>query len=308
MNLKKTTVRLKDITTMTMSDEDRAAIDQIASKFSQGESTKQEAFDGLVGFCVHKLEPYVEERKSGLKLVQGALKKLAKLMEGTVLDTLGLTSTYCQPARQMARAVIEGTTDAFKYVIDNLTEVGNSEAGDLPGPIFAPSRLIVSMKTLREEKDNPFEVDVDPNTEEETLFLRDKVGNRHRFGSLSIEGIKDILRTGQTDPETLDLLNTLLGQFTKKDEREKPGTVLRAIDKVREAAKSGTEPDSFALDLCASIEDAILTAREALIKRNRDLEVERRASEDMERAQKRLERRKELGLLREEGESILAGN
>jgi len=297
-------VKLKDVNTMGFDAEDNAALAIIAEEYASGASTQQEAFGHLVAFCVGKLQPYTEERKSGLKLVSGSLKKLGVLLEGSVLATMNLSSTYLQPARQLAKASIEGTTDAFQYVVDNLTEEGDSEAGDLPGPVFAPSRLIVSMKALRiEDADTAvFEVD-----EEQGLMLRDRSGNSRRFGSLSIEDIKSILRTGTTDPVALDLINGFLGEFTPEGERAKPGILGRFIEKLRKAANSGEEPDSFSLDLCQSLETAQSDLREATIRRNREDRAAAEASHDMERQQRRLQRATKTGAEREVGESILAG-
>lgn len=287
--------KLKDINVMRL-DEER--INSIAATFQSGESTKQEAFDALVNYSIEVLEPFTEERKSGLKLVQGALKKLGKLMEGTILDTLGLTTTYCQPARQLARAHIEGCPTHLRYVLDNLTENGDSEAGDLPGPLFAPSRLIISMKALRLAEDkSPFEVD--SSGDEDILMLADKEGTLHRFGSLSIEGIKDLLRTGKTEPGTLDLINSLIGEFTPEGKKPKPGTLGRAIAEVVKAANAGEEPDSFALDVAESLTTAMLDCREAAIRRNREERASREAQADMKRAQARLKAQQDLGLSRE---------
>jgi hypothetical protein len=285
--------RLKDINVMRI---DEARIGAIASKFQTGEATKQEAFDELVSYCTEVLEPFTEERKSGLKLVQGALKKLGKLMEGTILDTLNLSTTYGQPARQLAKAHIEGCPVHLQFVIDNLTQLGSSEDGDLPGPIFAPARLIVSMKTLRLPEDkSAFEVDDDNG-----LMLRDKSGDLHRFGALSIEGIKDILRTGTTDPETLDLIVGLVGEYPDKpDAKEKRGVLGRAIDKLAEAAKTGEEPDQFALDICETLETALDEVRSAAVRRVREERTAREAEADMERARKRLQRQQSLGAERE---------
>jgi hypothetical protein len=302
LNNKDNIVKLKDINAMSLSTEDTAAIEAIASEFQTGEATKQEAFDHLLNFCIRKLQPFTEERKSGLKLVNGSLKKLGKLMEGTVLDTLGLTSTYVQPARQLAKAAIEGGPEHLQYVIDNLTETGDSEAGDLPGPIFAPSRLIVSLKNLRLDDDKSlFEVDPDNG-----LMLKDRSGNLHRFGSLSIESIKDILRTGTTDPEVLDLINRLVGEFTEEGQREKPGALGLAIKNLREIAGKGEEPDQFALEVCDSLENVQHEVRDASVRRNREVRAQREAELDMQRQAKRLASQQKLGTMRADGENILA--
>jgi hypothetical protein len=295
-------IKLKDVSTMDFNAEDNAALSVIAEEYASGAVTQQEAFDHLVGFCVRKLQPYTEERKTGLKLVQGALKKLGVLLEGSVLATMNLSNTYLQPARQMAKARIEGGSEPLEYVASHMTEVGDTAAGDLPGPIFAPSRLIVSMRALRieDEQDNPFEVD-----EEQGLMLIDKSGNPRRFGSLSIEDIKSILRTGTTDPVALDLINGFLGEFTPEGERAKPGQLGRFIEKLRKVANSGEVPDSFSLDVCDALETLQANLREATIKRNREERALAEAKADMERQQRRLERQADKGAARAEGEAIL---
>lgn len=293
-------ITLKDVSTMQL---DEARILSIASQFQAGESTKQEAFNALVDYSIEVLEPYTEERKSGLKLVQGSLKKLGKLMEGTLLDTLGLTATYCQPARQLAKAHIEGCPRTLRYVIDNLIANGIGTEGDLPGPLFAPSRLIVSMKALRLDEDkSPFEMDDD----EDVLLLADREGTLHRFGSLSIEGIKDILRTGKTEKETLDLINDLIGQFTDEGAKAKPGIIGREVEKLTKAANGGEEPDSFALDIAEALTTCVLDCREAAIRRNREERAAREAETDMNRATKRLKAQQKLGIEREAAGSSVA--
>jgi hypothetical protein len=302
--MKDNIIKLKDVSTMDFSAEDNAALAVIAEEYASGAVTQQEAFEHLVAFNVRKLQPYTEERKSGLKLVQGSLKKLGVLLEGSVLATMNLSSSYLQPSRQLAKARIEGTTEAFEYVTKNLTEVGDTEAGDLPGPTFAPSRLIVSMRAFREEDEekNPFEVD-----EEQGLMLRDKSGNLRRFGSLSIEDIKTILRTGKLDPAALDLINTFLGEFTPEGERAKPGQLGRFIEKLRKVANGSEVPDSFSLDICEALETLQVNLREATIKRNREERALAESEADMARQQRRLERAQKQGAEREVGEAILTG-
>lgn len=297
-------IKLKDVSTMEFSNEDNSKLDIIAEEYSSGASTQQGAFGHLVAFCVEKLQPYTEERKGGLKLVQGSLKRLGVLLEASVLATLGLSNTYLQPARQMAKARIEGGSEPLEFVASHITEDGDTAAGDLPGPIFAPSRLIVSMRALRidEEGKNPFEVD-----EEQGLMLCDKSGNLRRFGSLSIEDIKTILRTGKLDPEALDLINTFLGEFTPEGERTKPGQLGRFIEKLRKVANGSEVPDSFSLDICEALTTLQHNLREATIKRNREERSQAEAMADMERQQRRLGRQANKGAEREVGESILAG-
>jgi hypothetical protein len=297
-------IKLKDVSTMDFSIEDNLKLNAIAEEYASGAVTQQEAFEHLVCFNVEKLQPYTEERKTGLKLVQGALKKLGVLLEGSVLATLNLSSSYLQPSRQLAKARIEGTTEAFEYVTKNLTEVGDSEAGDLPGPVFAPSRLIVSMRALREDDKakNPFEVD-----EEQGLMLNDRSGNARRFGSLSIEDIKLILRTGKLDPAALDLINTFLGEFTPEGERTKPGTLGRFVENLRKVANGTEVPDSFSLDICEALETLQHNLREATIRRNREERAQAEAEADMTRQARRLERAKTQGAEREVGETILTG-
>jgi hypothetical protein len=283
--------KLKDVNTMRLDDE---RINSIATKVQAGESTKQEAFDDLVNYSIEVLEPYTEERKTGLKLVTGALEKLRKLMEGTILDTLKLGNTYCAPARQLAKAHIEGCSTALQYVLDHFKADGDTANGDLPGPLFAPTRLQVSMKYLRvKDEESRFEVDDD-----DVLWVKDKHGNLFRFGSLGVDKLISILREGKTEKGTLDLIRALVGEFVAEGD-DKPGTVGKAIAKVREAANAGEEPDEFALDLCESLETAIFDAREACIRRIREERAAEEAAADMARQQKRLQKQQALGLERE---------
>ena len=285
-------IKLKDVTIMTI---DEARIASIAERFQSGEATKQEAFEELVNYNVEVLEAYTEERKVGTRLVQGALKKLKSLLENTVLHTLGLTNTYVQPSLQLAKARIEGCSTALQYVLDNLTENGDTQNGDLPGPLFAPARLIVSMKQLR-NKDGETRFVV----EDDVLYIRDKAGELRRFGSLSIEGIKDMLRTGTTEKSTLQLINDLVGEFSEDENgKDKPGIIGRQVKKLIEAANAGEEPDSFALDIAETLAQAMFDCREAAIRRNREERAAREAEADMMRQQRRLERARSLGLVRE---------
>ena len=289
------TIKLKDISLMHL---DAQRIEAIAAIFTEGEGTKQQAFDLLVEYSAEVLMPFTEEKKSGLKLLPRALKKLGKLMEETLLDDLGLTSSYCAPARQMARAIIEGCSPNLRFVIDNLKATGDTEAGDLPGPMFAPARLIVSMKSLRlDAEKSPFEVD--ESGDEDVLMLKDRNGTLHRFASLSIEGIKDALHTSAADPTTLKLINNLIGVFTGEGEKEQPGTLGREVAKLAKAANAGEEPDTRALAICETLTEAIETSREAVVRWNREERAAAEALADMKRAQARLERQQNLGVERE---------
>ena len=291
--------KLKDINVMALDDK---AISRIVSKLQRGESTKQEAFDDLIKYCVKVLEPFTEERPVGLRLVTGALEKLRKLMEGTILDDLKLGSTYCAPARQLAKYAIERTAPtALEYVLAHFKANGDTEAGDLPGPLFAPTRLQVSMKYLRaKDEESKFEV-----SDDDILMVKDKSGTLHRFGSLSIARLIDILRDGTTTKGTLDLIVALVGEFTPEGTDDKPGTLGRAIAKVTEAANAvaeGEKPDQFALDLCESLTEAMMTAREATIHRAREKRAEAEAEADMARTKKRLEKNAALGIERDGGD------
>jgi hypothetical protein len=287
-------IRLKDLSLMTL---DEAEIQPIASKFQTGEGTKQEAFQDLLDLSIEKLTPFTEDKRTGTKLLTGAMKTLTELMDKCLLATLGLSSTYCGPARQLARAAIEGGPDTLEFVVNNLGLLGDSHAGDLPGPVFAPSRLIVSMKNLRLPSDKSL-FKLDDN--EDNLMLKDKNGVWNRFASMSIEAIKNALRTGTTDVETLGIISALVGEFTEQGAKEKPGAIGREVVKLIKAATANPEePDQFALDVAEKLIEARDFIREASITRIREDRAEQEAKADMERAQKRLAKQAELGASRE---------
>jgi hypothetical protein len=218
-------------------------------------------------------------------------------MESSLLATLGLSSTYCAPARQLAKAAIEGGSPTLLYVVDNLGLLGSPEDGDLPGPVFAPSRLIVSMKNLKLAADKSlFSLDDD----EETLLLKDKTGTVHRFASMSIERIKLAFQTGTPDAETLALISSFVGEFTAEGEKEKPGVIGREVAKLIKAATvNPEEPDQFALDIAETLIGARDKIREASIVRIREERATAEAKADMLRANKRLAKQQELGASRE---------
>ena len=294
-------IQLKDLGLMTLTSEE---IEPIALKFQTGEGTKQEAFQDLLDLSILKLKPFTEDKRTGTKLLTGAMKTLTGLMDGSLLETLGLSSTYCAPARQLAKAAIEGGTTTLEFVVNNLGLLGNTEAGDLPGPTFAPSRLIVSMKNLKLPADKSlFKMDDD----EDNILLKDKNGQWNRFASMSIEAIKTALRTGTTDDETLAIINSLVGEFTGDGVKEKPGAIGREVAKLIKAATvNPEEPDQFALDIAEALIGARDKIREASIVRIREDRDMAEAEADMLRANKRLAKQAELGASRERVGSSVA--
>lgn len=296
--------KLKDLSQMTLTVEE---VQPIADKFGKGEGMKQEAFQDLVNLSVGKLLPFTEEKKSGTKLLTGAMKNLAILMESSLLELLGLGSSYCAPARQLAKATIEGGSPTLLFVVNHLTAMGKPKLGDLVGPQFAPSRLIISMKNLRLDPEKSL---FSLNENKDTLFIKDRQGNLHRFGSQSIEGIKDCLRLNVPDAETLDILNTLVGMFTAEGEKEKPGALGREVTKLIKAATTDPEnPDQFALDIAERLLEIRDEVRTAAIRKNREERAANEARQDMERAQKRLAKQQDLGASRERvGASVATTN
>lgn len=276
--------KLKDVTIMQL-NEDRIA--RIREKFSEGESTKQEAFSLLVDNNIADLRPYLEAKDNGnLRLVRGANGRQKKLLAdpSTGLNQKDLASTYIQPSVELAQASLEETgSEAYNYVIENLTELMDPNKGDIGcAPLFTPNRLMAAGKELKKkEGDLKFEVDPDDG-----LLLCGK-----RFGSYTIEEIKLAIRTGSSSPDAYQFCLDFFGMDPEETQngKEKKGTIGTFITKVRENF-SGVEGGEFALEMAEAVEQFRDEMRDALVEQRDEMAEATKKDKERKKLQRRLAR------------------
>jgi hypothetical protein len=281
---------LKDVSIMCL-DDNRIA--EIARKFSTGDMTRQEAFDDLVTSNISDLEKYVDVKDNGaLRVVRKACSRQRKLLEASALKKANIASTYIQPSVELAKASIEGdNSEAYAYVIENLTENMDPEAGDISsGALFSPSRLSACGKELKKKEDSKFTI------EDGVLHLCDR-----RFGSYTIEEIKLAIRTGGTSKGALEMLLDFVGMDEEEtpNGKEKKGTLGSFITKLREEF-GGTEGNEFALDAAEALELTLFDLRDQLINEKRLADKVNERAKEMAKLQRRASKNAQLGIERDE--------
>jgi len=288
---------LKDVAQLNLNDK---AIETVVAKFAKGEQTQQEAFALLVGANVKALNRFVEKKANGVeRLIRGAQARLRKLLEASALKSTGLATSYIIPSCQLARATIEGDgSEAYKYVIENLTEEMDPNKGDIAkAAMFTPSRLAAGGKEFAKKDGSKFEVATDADGDKELLL------NGRRFGSYTIEDIKMAIRTGSTDPEALDVLTQFLGldEEDTANGKEKKGTLGSFIAKVRKDF-AGTEGNDFALECAEALETTMFKLRDELTGEHEVNAAKKKAEAQMKKEARRLARQAKVGVERDEAE------
>jgi len=275
---------LKDINGMKVNDEQAH---EASSLFLSGESTKQEGFKRLVQLACAMVEPYVEVKENGSKaLLRGASAKAEELLrDHAEFKGNDTARPFIKPAVNLAKRSIEGTTPAFEYVLDNLTEHGDTSKGDVSnGPLFSLARLQVSSGMLG----------IDPKNNDEVPFEVDLVDglllNGKRFGTYSVEDIKLAKQKGKTGKAALNLIVDFVGlDAADNGGKEKQGTMGAFLAKLRKEY-AGAEGNEFVLDICDKLEEAMDDLRDVVADEREKAEENAKTKAKMERHARRLER------------------
>ncbi len=292
--------KLKDVTVMLLVEKD---ISRIADKFARGHATAQEAFAMLVTANVKVLRPYAETLGTGkVRCVRNSPARLRELLRGSPLKTHDLATVYIQPSVQLAKATIEGdVSEAYQYVIDNLTLLMDANLGDRQdkAPVFTPNRLMAAGAGLTAKENSKFEVDA-----EHGLLLKGD-----RFGSLTIEQIKDALHDGESSKTALGMLTAMFGvdQEDTANGKEKLGTIGSFIKKIREVF-AGSKEDKFALDACDTLEATMFDLRDELASEVALAAKVRESETEQNKAKRRIAAATARGFVREDAPIIEGRN